>query len=124
MNGTVRKQRSFLWLLAAAGAAYQGVFQNPMAAPDILVASTLVTASAVSVSGMIGWVGLVIPHMTRRVVGSDYHYPMPASIYFGEAPGGTKGFGVSAQIKQRFMCIFFQAEGGGSGKTVAFLDGL
>ena len=36
----------------------------------IAVASTLVTASAVSVSGMIGWVGLVIPHMMRRVVGS------------------------------------------------------
>ena len=30
--------------------------------------STLVTASAVSVSGMIGWVGLVIPHMMRQLV--------------------------------------------------------
>ena len=30
--------------------------------------STLVTASAVSVSGMIGWVGLVIPHMMRRLM--------------------------------------------------------
>ena len=36
----------------------------------IVVCATLVTASAVSVSGMIGWVGLVIPHMMRRLVGS------------------------------------------------------
>jgi iron complex transport system permease protein len=49
----------------------------------IVVCSTLVTASAVSVSGMIGWVGLVIPHMMRRLVGSDYRYLMPASIFGG-----------------------------------------
>jgi len=49
----------------------------------IAVCSTLVTASAVSVSGMIGWVGLVIPHMMRRLVGSDYRYLMPASILGG-----------------------------------------
>ena len=49
----------------------------------IVVCSTLVTASAVSVSGMIGWVGLVIPHMMRRLVGSDYRYLMPASILGG-----------------------------------------
>ena len=49
----------------------------------IVVCSTLVTASAVSVSGMIGWVGLVIPHMMRRVVGSDYRYLMPASMLGG-----------------------------------------
>ena len=49
----------------------------------IAVCSTLVTASAVSVSGMIGWVGLVIPHMMRRLVGSDYRWLMPASILGG-----------------------------------------
>ena len=49
----------------------------------IAVASTLVTASAVSVSGMIGWVGLVIPHMMRRLVGSDYRFLMPASMLGG-----------------------------------------
>ena len=49
----------------------------------IVVCSTLVTASAVSVSGMIGWVGLVIPHMMRRIVGSDYRYLMPASMLGG-----------------------------------------
>ena len=49
----------------------------------IVVCSTLVTASAVSVSGRIGWVGLVIPHMMRRIVGSDYRYLMPASMLGG-----------------------------------------
>lgn len=49
----------------------------------IVICSTLVTASAVSVSGMIGWVGLVIPHMTRRLVGSDYRFLMPASMLGG-----------------------------------------
>ena len=49
----------------------------------IAVASTLVTASAVSVSGMIGWVGLVIPHIMRRLVGSDYRFLMPGSMLGG-----------------------------------------
>lgn len=49
----------------------------------IVICSTLVTASVVSVSGMIGWVGLVIPHMMRRIVGSDYRWLMGASILGG-----------------------------------------
>ena len=49
----------------------------------VVVCATLVTASAVSVSGMIGWVGLVIPHMMRRLVGSDYRHLMPGSILGG-----------------------------------------
>jgi iron complex transport system permease protein len=49
----------------------------------VIAASTLVTAAAVSVSGVIGWAGLVIPHLTRRLVGSDYRYLMPASMLFG-----------------------------------------
>ena len=49
----------------------------------VILSSTLITAAAVSVSGMIGWVGLVIPHMMRRIVGSDYRYLMPASILGG-----------------------------------------
>lgn len=49
----------------------------------IALCATLATASAVSVSGMIGWVGLVIPHMMRRLVGSDYRFLMPASMLGG-----------------------------------------
>ena len=49
----------------------------------VIICATLITAASVSVSGMIGWVGLVIPHMMRRLVGSDYRYLMPASILSG-----------------------------------------
>lgn len=49
----------------------------------VILSATLITAAAVSVSGVIGWVGLVIPHMMRRLVGNDYRYLMPASILGG-----------------------------------------
>ena len=49
----------------------------------VVFGASLVTAASVSVSGMIGWVGLVIPHMTRRLVGSDFRVLMPASILAG-----------------------------------------
>ena len=49
----------------------------------VIFCATLVTAAAVSVSGVIGWVGLVIPHLTRRMVGNNYRHLMPASMLFG-----------------------------------------
>jgi iron complex transport system permease protein len=51
----------------------------------VIVCSTLGTAASVSVSGMIGWVGLVIPHLCRKLVGSNYRYLMPASFLAGAA---------------------------------------
>ena len=49
----------------------------------IILAATLVTASSVAVTGMIGWVGLVIPHLSRMLIGSDYRKLMPASMLMG-----------------------------------------
>lgn len=49
----------------------------------VILSSTLVTAASVSVSGVIGWVGLVIPHLTRRMVGNNYRQLLPASALFG-----------------------------------------
>jgi iron complex transport system permease protein len=49
----------------------------------VIICATMVTAASVSVSGMIGWVGLVIPHLSRRLVGNNYKYLMPASLLFG-----------------------------------------
>ncbi len=49
----------------------------------VMVAATLVTASSVAVSGMIGWVGLVIPHLCRMLVGCDYRKLLPASMVMG-----------------------------------------
>ncbi|NMB06959.1 MAG: iron ABC transporter permease [Tissierellia bacterium] len=49
----------------------------------VVICSTLMTAAAVSVSGMIGWIGLVIPHLGRMLVGPDYEVLLPASILLG-----------------------------------------
>lgn len=49
----------------------------------VIICATLVTAASVSVSGMIGWVGLVIPHLTRKLVGNNYNHLMPATMLFG-----------------------------------------
>ncbi len=49
----------------------------------VIIAATLITAASVSVSGMIGWVGLVIPHLCRRIVGNDFKYLLPASMLVG-----------------------------------------
>ena len=49
----------------------------------VILCSTLITAASVSVSGMIGWIGLVVPHLARRLVGNNYKYLMPASMLMG-----------------------------------------
>ena len=49
----------------------------------LLGAATLVTAAAVAVSGLIGFVGLVIPHLVRLVVGPNARVLMPLSLIFG-----------------------------------------
>ncbi|MCG8401181.1 MAG: iron ABC transporter permease [Firmicutes bacterium] len=49
----------------------------------IIVCSTLLTASVVSISGLIGWVGLVIPHFSRLIIGPNYRYLLPASFLVG-----------------------------------------
>jgi iron complex transport system permease protein len=49
----------------------------------VIVCATLVTAASVAVSGLIGWVGLMAPHLARRFVGSDYRHLMPASMLTG-----------------------------------------
>lgn len=49
----------------------------------IVLSATVLTTAAVSVSGMIGWVGLVIPHLARMIVGPNYKVLLPASIMLG-----------------------------------------
>lgn len=48
-----------------------------------ILCATVLTATSVAVSGMIGWVGLVIPHLSRRLVGSNCLYLLPASTLLG-----------------------------------------
>lgn len=49
----------------------------------VVLCSTLMTAACVSVSGMIGWIGLVIPHFVRMIAGYDYRVTLPASLLLG-----------------------------------------
>jgi iron complex transport system permease protein len=49
----------------------------------LLVAATLITAAAVSVTGLIGFVGLIIPHMFRRIVGPDHRLLLPTAALGG-----------------------------------------
>jgi iron complex transport system permease protein len=51
----------------------------------IILCCTAITASAVSVCGIIGWVGLVIPHIGRMLVGPDHKILLPASLAIGAA---------------------------------------
>lgn len=45
--------------------------------------ATLVTSASVAAAGMIGWVGLVIPHLARMVVGPNHKVLLPASLLLG-----------------------------------------
>lgn len=49
----------------------------------IIILSTLLTASSVSIAGTIGWIGLVIPHFTRIIIGPDNTKMLPLSTIFG-----------------------------------------
>jgi len=49
----------------------------------IILVATLLTATSVAFSGVIGWIGLVIPHIVRLVVGRNTKYTIPLAITFG-----------------------------------------
>jgi iron complex transport system permease protein len=49
----------------------------------VIAAATLMTASVVAISGVIGWVGLVIPHIARMLVGPSFDRLLPAAMLMG-----------------------------------------
>jgi iron complex transport system permease protein len=49
----------------------------------VIAAATLITASVVAISGVIGWVGLMVPHMARLLVGPRFDRLLPATILLG-----------------------------------------
>lgn len=51
----------------------------------VLLAASLATAAAVAVSGLIGFVGIVIPHIVRRLAGGSYRVVLPLSLIGGGA---------------------------------------
>jgi iron complex transport system permease protein len=51
----------------------------------LIAGATLVTAATVSVTGIIGWIGLVIPHIARMLVGPDFRRLLPVAMMLGAA---------------------------------------
>jgi iron complex transport system permease protein len=49
----------------------------------VVAAATLVTAAAVAISGIIGWVGLLVPHAARLLVGPDFRRLLPLAMLLG-----------------------------------------
>lgn len=49
----------------------------------VILAATLISAAAVSICGMVGWIGLVVPHLARMIVGPNYRDMMPAAALIG-----------------------------------------
>jgi iron complex transport system permease protein len=51
----------------------------------VVIAATLGTAAVVAVSGLIGFVGIIVPHAVRLLVGTSYRVVLPVSLLFGAA---------------------------------------
>lgn len=49
----------------------------------LIIVSSLLSGAAISISGLISFVGLIVPHIARLMVGSDYKYLLPASVALG-----------------------------------------
>ena len=71
-------------LLAMGDEEAQSLGINPSRVRLLIIAGcTLLTSAAVSISGIIGWIGLIIPHMARMIVGPDNKILIPASLSLG-----------------------------------------
>jgi iron complex transport system permease protein len=51
----------------------------------LILCCTVITAAGVCVSGLVGWVGLIIPHIGRMLVGHDHRVLLPASLLIGSS---------------------------------------
>jgi iron complex transport system permease protein len=49
----------------------------------VIAAATLITASVTALAGVVGWVGLVIPHIARMLVGPGFGRLLPTSVLIG-----------------------------------------
>lgn len=49
----------------------------------LIIVSSLLAGSAIAVAGLISFVGLIVPHIARIIIGSDYKHLFPASIFLG-----------------------------------------
>jgi len=70
----------------------------------VFVAGSMLVASAVSVAGLIGFVGLIVPHATRLLLGADLRRNLPAAALLGAA------FLVAADLLARVLFPVFETE--------------
>ena len=49
----------------------------------VIISATLITSASVSICGMVGWIGLVVPHLARMVVGPNYKVLVPTAALMG-----------------------------------------
>lgn len=83
-GGILLLYRWQLNLLSLSDSEAKSIGINPKRTKLIVIfAATLLSASAVCLGGVIGWVGLIIPHITRFLFGANYKYVVPASCVLG-----------------------------------------
>ena len=76
-------------ILAMGDEEAQSLGLNPTRIRLLIIAGcTLLTSAAVSISGIIGWIGLIIPHMARMIVGPDNRILIPRAVIPIEIPIG------------------------------------
>lgn len=83
---------------------------------NIVLSASLLVAAAVSVAGLIGFVGLIVPHATRLLLGSDHRHTVPASALLGAS------FLVLADLGTRLLFPVFHTEAP-VGVATAFIGG-
>ena len=82
----------FAWLPRALNLLALGADQAEARGVDVLRAqrlaffsASLATGAAVSLGGPVGFIGIVVPHLVRLLVGADHRVVLPASALFGAA---------------------------------------
>jgi iron complex transport system permease protein len=92
-----------------------------------IIAVLILTGAAVSIAGAVGFVGLIVPHITRFIMGTDYRWIIPSSAIFGSlllvlsdvasrlinAPFETPVGAVTALIGVPFFLYLARSSGGG-----------
>jgi len=116
LNAVTRSDLGFAWPWLAAGTLLLVLWRwriNLLSLPDdeaaalgvrvgrlragVVVGATLVTAAAVSMSGIVGWVGLVVPHVARLIAGPEFSRLLPLAMALGA------GFVVAADTLARTL---------------------
>ncbi|WP_100013194.1 FecCD family ABC transporter permease [Lentibacillus sediminis] len=105
-----------------------GLGQNNLAIKILgIIAALVLTGTAVSIAGTVGFVGLIVPHITRFIMGTDYRWIIPSSAIFGalllvladvtarlvNAPFETPVGAITSLIGVPFFLYLARGSGGG-----------